>query len=170
MRKVLVAMLVVAPLVAACGRAEEPLVPELKGRWDVLSKIKSERAVRVSSQAQPVAVDSCRAAYITFSKRKITMHTMGVALPVFHIADVKRDGQRLIITGGDSERNTSASPHGKLVLLLRNGEVRFDDIIDERGRSVKYERLPDGHPLRSKGATSLGDGFQLVLDVKPCKA
>lgn len=170
-RKIFAAMLVVAPLLAACGRAEEPLVPELKGRWDVLSKIKSsDRAMRVSSQAQPVAVDPCRAAYITFSKRKITMHMMAVALPVFHIADVKRDGQRLIITGGDSERSTSATPHGKLVLLLRNGEVRFDDIIDERGRSVKYERLPDGHPLRSKGATTLGDGFQLVLDVKPCKA
>ena len=56
------------------------------------------------------------------------------------------------------------------MLLLRNGEVRFDDIFDETGRSVKYERLPDGHPFRSKGATSLGEALGLVLDAKPCKA
>lgn len=171
MRKVFVTMLVAAPLLAACGMAEEPLVPELKGRWDTLSKIKSERPVRVSSQAEPVASDPCRTAYMTFSRRKITMHVQGTSIPVFHVADVKRDGQRLTITGGAvSGKNSSVSAHGKIVLLLRNGEVRFDDIFDETGRSVKYERLPDGHPLRSKGATSLGEALGLVLDVKPCKA
>ena len=171
MRKVFVTMLVVAPLLVACGMAEEPLVPELKGRWDTLSKIKSERPVRASSQAEPVASDPCRTGYMTFSKRKITMHMNGISIPVFHVADVKRDGQRLTITGGAvSGKDPSASAHGKIVLLLRNGEVRFDDIFDETGRSVKYERIPDGHPLRSKGARSLGEALGLVLDVKPCKA
>ena len=173
MRKVFAAMLIVAPLVAACGMAEEPLVPELNGRWDVLSKFKSDRTVGMSSRAepQPAAVDTCRAGYITFSKRRIAMHTLGIPLSIFHIADVKRNGQRLTLTGGmDSGKSPSASPQGKLVLLLRNGEVRFDDIIDENARSVKYERLPDGHPLRNKGATTLGEGLQLLLDVKPCKA
>src|SRR5262245_20796791 len=168
-RKVFVAMLVATPLIAACGRAEEPLVPELKGRWDVMSKFKSDHTVGMSSRVEPVRTEGCRVGYITFSKRKIAMHMMGVPLPVFYVAEAKRDGQRLILTGGmDPDKN--ARPQGKLVLLLRNGEVRFDDIFDEGGRSVKYDRIPDGHPMRSRGATTLGEAMGLVLDVKQCSA
>ena len=30
-------LLAAAPLLAGCGKVEEPLIPELKGRWDLVS-------------------------------------------------------------------------------------------------------------------------------------
>jgi hypothetical protein len=88
-------------------------------------------------------------------------------MPLFYIADVKRDGQRLIVSGGSDSNKTI---HGRIELLLRNGEVRFDDVYDETGRSVKYERLPDGNPARRHGARTLGEAFALFIDARPCKA
>jgi hypothetical protein len=32
-RKIAVTLFVVTPLIAACGKMEEPLIPQLKGRW-----------------------------------------------------------------------------------------------------------------------------------------
>jgi len=161
---------VLAPSLAACGKAEEPLIPELKGRWAVLSnlaKTQPER-VRVAGPAQPdaAAKDYCRVMYVTFSKHAIAMHMLGIPLSLFAIADIKRDGPRLTLTVGDSPKSTS---HGLLVLLLRDGGVRFEDIFDERGRSVKYDRLPDDHASRKHGATTVGEATQLFLDVRPCQ-
>jgi hypothetical protein len=170
-RKVIAILSVVAPLLAACGKAEEPLIPELKGRWEVLgnlAKTQPER-VRVAGPAQPdaTAKDYCRVMYVTFSKHAITMHMLGIPLSLFSIADMKREGSRLTLTVGDSPKSRS---DGRLVLLLRDGGVRFDDIFDERGRSMKYDRLPDDHASRRHGATTIGEATQLFLDVKPCKA
>jgi len=163
---------VLAPSLAACGKAEEPLIPELKGRWEVLSNLAKTQPdrVRVAGPAQPNASEKdyyCRVMYVTFSKHAITMHMMGIPLSLFHIADVKREGPRLTLTVADSAKSTS---HGRLVLLLRDGGVRFDDLFDERGRSVKYDRLPDDHASRKHGAATVGEATQLFLDVKPCKA
>jgi hypothetical protein len=157
-------------MLAACGPAEEPLLPELKGRWDVLSHIKESAAaaqpVRASNgAAQPATIDPCSVTYVTFSKQRIVMRTIGIPFPVYQVAGVKRDGNRVIISGGSGSVN-----YGKLELLLRNGEVRFDDIYDQTGRSLKYIRLPDDNPLRRYGARTLGEALQLVLDVKLCKA
>jgi hypothetical protein len=170
-RKVFAILSVVAPLMAACGKVEEPLIPELKGRWEVLSnfaKTQPER-VRVAGPAQPdaTAKDYCRVMYVTFSKHAITMHMMGIPLSLFHIADMRREGPRLTLTVADSAKSAS---HGRLVLLLRDGGVRFDDLFDERDRSVKYERLPDDHASRKHGATTVGEATQLFLDLKPCTA
>src|SRR5262245_40519353 len=76
MRKVCAAMVVVAPLMTACGPPEEPPIPELKGRWDVLSLAKasqSQRAQRVANSSQPAASDNCNVAYVSFSKRGVVM-------------------------------------------------------------------------------------------------
>ena len=171
MRKNFAALLIVAPLLAACGGTEQPLIPELKGRWDMadpakIQKMRAERGLR--AQTTTADVDSCKVAYLTFSKHAVVMRMMGISLPLFPVADVKRDGQRLILTGGSD--SSSLASHGKLVLLLRNGEVRFDDLLDEHGRSMKYARLPDESPMRRQGMTTFGEAFGMLLDVKPCKA
>ena len=172
MRNAFALMMVAAPLIAACGMAEEPLVPELKGRWEVLSNLAKPQPerVRVAGPAQPDATtkDDCRLMYVTFSKQAITVYTLGVPVPLFHIADMKREGQRLSLTVRSEPRKSA--PASKLVLLLRDGGVRFDDIFDERGRSVKFDRLPEGHASRRNGATTVGEASQLLLDVRPCRA
>jgi hypothetical protein len=172
-RKVFAIMLVVAPLLAACGKAEEPLIPELKGRWDLVSlhKMQEARGTVGSSNTSANAskrdtTDNCNVSYVTFGKQRISMRVLGIPVPVFQVADVNVRGQRVIITGG---MDSNPKHHGKLVLVLRNGGVSFDDIFDERGRSIKYERIPDGHTLRSKGATTLGEAMELFLELKPCK-
>jgi hypothetical protein len=169
-RKIAVCLLVVAPLLAACGRMEEPLTPELKGRWDLVSLHKMQQAGTVGSSraTQPDTSDYCALSNVTFGRTRIVMRLMGLPVPIFHVADVKVMGQRVIITGG-MQPNPPPNQQGKLELLVRNGGISFDDIIDERGRSIKYERIPDGHPLRSKGANTLGEAMQLFLDLKPCK-
>jgi hypothetical protein len=126
-------------------------------------------SARVAGPAQPEATAKvyCRFVYVTFSKHAINVHTLGIPLSLFSIADMKREGSRLTLTVGDSPKSTS---HGKLVLLLRDGGVRFDDLFDERGRSLKYDRLPDDHASRKHGVTTIGEATQLFLDLKPCTA
>jgi hypothetical protein len=162
-RKIFATMSVVAPLLAACG--DEALIPELKGRWQVLSLVKLER--EASSR---VTLAQCNVTYVTFSKREIAMRMMGSALPLFHVSDVKRDGPRLLLTGRPgSEKGASSNQH-KLVLLLREGEVRFGDIFDDRGRSVRDERLASDHPLRVNGVTTRGEALGELFNVKQCQA
>jgi hypothetical protein len=170
-RKVFMTLLIMAPLLAACGKVEDPIVPELKGRWDIISlhKMKDARTVGSSKPAPPDTSDNCAVSYVTFGKTRIVIRLLGVPVPVFHVTDVKVQGPRIILTGGMTP-NPKPSETGKLELVLRNGGIRFDDIIDERGRSIKYERIPDGHTLRSKGANTLGEAMQMFLDLKPCKA
>jgi len=173
-RTVFAIMLVVAPVLAACGKAEEPLIPELKGRWGLVSLHKMQEARSTvgmgnasSNAPKRDTSDNCNISYVTFGQQRIVMRMVGIPIPVFQVADVKVLGQRVIVTGG---ADSNPSNHVKLVLLLRNGGVSFDDIIDETGRSIKYERIPDGHALRSKGATTLGEAMELFLELKPCKA
>jgi hypothetical protein len=176
MRKPILAMLLLAPLLAACGKAEEPLLPELKGKWAPPTTAQAiltdqMRAQKVSNTGTPPKEDKnfCRILSVNFTKQRINMSLLGFNVPVFNIRDVKREGNRIIITG-NADSDTSPGAQGKLVLLLRNGEIRFDDIYDQTGRSVRYERLPDGHNMRKHGANTLGDAMKLILDVKPCPA
>jgi hypothetical protein len=170
MRKTVTALLVLAPLLAACGKAEEPLFPELKGRWATPSAAKASEGIRAQRISNPGLVDKdiCRVAHVSFTKKRIVLTTLGIGLTVFHIMDAKRDGARVIITGtADGDKNPAAQ--GKLVLLLRDGQIRFDDVLDERGRSLRYERLPDDDRMRKHGANTLGDSMKLFLDLKPCQ-
>jgi hypothetical protein len=166
-RKVLVTMLLLAPLLAGCGKDEEPLIPELKGRWDVLSYAKRQ-VQRASTAPQSVKADAkfdnCDASYVTFSKRGIAINVLGFPLARFPVTSARREGQRIILAVAFDQ-----SARGQIELLMRSGELRFDDILDDTGRSIKYERLPDGNPMRQRGATTLGEGFQEFLDLKPCK-
>jgi hypothetical protein len=170
MRKIFPLMLVLAPLLAACGKDGEPIIPELKGRWDVISLHKMTeqtmrqwtvgQATRVSNSSQPM-FENCSVTYITFTKQGVVLTTLGIPMTVFPVAEAKRANARMILT---------APGGGKIMLLMQNDELRFDDVIDPQGRSRRYERLPDGHQLRAKGANTIGEAFGLLLDLKPCKA
>lgn len=169
MRKIIAGLLLLAPLLAACGKDAPPLVPELKGRWasvDLNKRAQSTRPQPVSAQVTQRADNDCSVHYVAFEKRGIVLHVFGIGVPIFDISEVKRDRSRLTLVG----KMDKASAGGTIELLLRNGEVKFDDISDPRGRSVRYERLPDGHPMRKYGANTIGDAMQLFLDVKPCRA
>jgi hypothetical protein len=174
MRKpAVVILLALAPLLAGCGQDGEPILPELKGRWDVISLHnmtqgtvggtvgQSSGAQRVSN-ASPSAFDNCSVTYVTFTKQGVVLRTLGIPMTVFPVTEAKRANARIVLAAGANG--------GKIMLLMQNGELRFDDIIDPRGRSLRYERLPDGHQLRSKGANTIGEAFGLLLDLKPCKA
>ena len=52
-------------------------------------------------------------------------------------------------------------------LILRNGEIRFDDVIDQRGRSIRYDRF-DNETAQRVGVSTTGDVFRLLFDLKPC--
>ena len=182
MRKVIALLLVVAPLLAACS-IEEPILPELKGRWaapawvKAMDKRRKEESVRASATTIKAAAynestgytDTCGTVYVTFGKRAIRATVFGKRIPFFSIESAKREGSRIVITGRANKANADSA--AKIELVLRNGEVRFDDIYDATGRSVKYERLPDEEKtMRGFGANTLGDIMALMLNVKPCAA
>ena len=87
--------------------------------------------------------------------------------PVFVVREVKRERSRLILAG---QAPVTAERTGRKdrARCCANGEVRFDDIVDERGRSIRYERF-ENEQARRVGITTVGDVFRLVLDLKPCR-
>jgi hypothetical protein len=171
MRKVLALLIVCAPLLAACS-IEEPILPELKGRWSAPNMIKAmeERRrveqVSMKTAAPTTQAEMCRAVYVTFGKRAVRANVFGNRIPLFSIDSAKREGSRIILTGRANKANAESA--AKIELVLRNGEVRFDDIYDATGRSIKYEPLPE--EARGFGVTALGDLLALMLNVKPCPA
>ena len=78
--------------------------------------------------------------------------------------EVKRDGPRIILTGSVPSIGASDS---RVELLLRNGEIRFDDVSDERGRSIRYQRF-ENESARQNGVRTVGDVFRLAFDLKSC--
>jgi len=174
MRKVLATLFVLAPLLAACVKAEEPLIPELKGKWGspgILKAIdqKRQNAIQKASLKPDLPFrpeDLCRVTHVTFDKSALRVHALGFDVSLFDVTEVKREGARLILTGTADKKDPASA--GKLILLVHNGEVRFDDILDNRRRSLKNTRVPDGDRMRDYGANTLGDAMKLYLDVKPC--
>src|SRR5262245_44221611 len=137
-------------LAQACVPGNDPLLPELKGRW--------------SAPAQTASGD-CRNEYVIFEKYGVLVYMHGQVTPVFMVTAVKREGARLML---NAHAPLIAGGHtGRIELLLRNREVHLDDVIDERGRSILYERF-DNDQARRLGITTVGDIFRLLLDVKPC--
>jgi hypothetical protein len=175
MRRSIFPSLLMLPLLAGCIQSDEPLVPELKGRWAAPNASKLRYALLADRAQMPVPIPAvakndtdCREQYVIFDKKHgITLYMDQKVNPLFIVREVKRDGARLILAG-----NTSFAAGGQsatIELILRNGEVRFDDIVDQRGRSVRHDRV-DNEQARSVGVTSIGDIFRLVLDLKPCRA
>ena len=170
MGRIVRALILALPLIAAGCTAEEPLVPELKGRWAAPNAVKLRYALLVdrldNPPPPPVVTDNCKTEYVTFGKQLITVYANGQVNPLFLVKEVKRDGTRLILKGRTPV--TVGGSQATIELLLRNGEVRFDDIIDQTGRSIRYERI-ENEQARRVGVTNVGDLFRLVLDLKPCR-
>jgi hypothetical protein len=170
MRSVILAAFILLPLLTGCS-LDEPLAPELKGRWAAPNATKLRYALLADRTQQPVPVPSamtvdCSQQYVTFGKKRgISLHIDGKIHPLFVVRDVKRERSRLILAG--QAPLTAGGQSAKIELKLRNGEVRFDDIVDERGRSIRYDRF-ENEQARRLGITTIGDVFRLVLDLKPC--
>jgi hypothetical protein len=156
-------------LTLGCGAAEEPLLPELKGRWAAPNAAKLRYALaaeRSPNLPAPAAAGDCRDEYVTFEKHRVMLYANAKINPLLMVSDVKRDGNRLILTGSGP---MPAGDKMQIELVLRNGEIRLGDIMDHRGRSIIHDRFGD-EQARRMGVTTLGDVFRLVLDLKPCRA
>ena len=160
--------LIVALVLGGC-LAGEPLAPELEGRWAAPRAAHLQLALLADRTAGPLPVAAaadadCRVQYVSFEKRGIMLYKDRKVYPLFAVRDVKREGSRFILSvstpfpGGDAM---------KIELILRNGELRFDDIIDQRGRSIRYDRF-DNETARRLGVSTTGDVFRLLFDLKPC--
>src|SRR4051812_16277233 len=157
-------------LLGGCIPAQDPLLPELKGRWSAPNAAKLRYTVAAERYANPPAqadASDCRNEYVMFEKHAVTLYMNGMVNPVFMVQTIKRDGTRLIIDG--SAPMVAGGHTGRLELVLSNGEVHLDDVVNERGRSILYERF-ENEQARRLGITTVGDVFRLVLDVKPCRA
>lgn len=99
--------------------------------------------------------------------RGITLYIDQQIQPLFLVQEVKRDGPRLILTG--KTPLAAGWEWARIEVVLRHGEIRFDDIVDKSGRSIRYERFRN-EPARRAGISTIGDVLRLVLDLKPCNA
>jgi hypothetical protein len=103
---------------------------------------------------------------VTFGKHGIALHMHARVTPIMMVTGARRDGTRLILTG--NAPLTAGGEKMQIELKLRNGEIRLDDVVDPRGRSILYERF-ESKEARRLGVTTIGDVFRLVLDLKPCR-
>ncbi|MEA2937154.1 MAG: hypothetical protein QOC56_658 [Alphaproteobacteria bacterium] len=169
MRSCLVVSL--ALLASGCMPGGEPLLPELKGKWAAPNAAKLRYALaaeRYANPPAPAASGDCRNGYVVFEKHAVTVYANGQINPVLMVQNVKRDGTRVIIDGGAPM--VAGGKKLQIELVLRHdGDIRFDDIVDERGRSMRYDRFENAQAHRA-GITTVGDVFALVLDLKPCRA
>ena len=153
-------------LAAGCVEAQDPLLPELKGRWATEHAVKIRAVAAGDTRAPQGLPELCRTDYVAFDKRAITLHRAGKANPFFIAREVKREGRRIILTGGVPVLGSSDS---RLEIMLYDGEIRFDDISNERGRSLRYQRF-ENPSAREIGVKTIGDVFRLTFDLKQCRA
>lgn len=171
MRKAVAALIVMAPLLAACGAEEElSFLPELNGRWAPPNAAVAADRMRVSIGNPPPRDDKsvCKLMHVSFGK-EVAVKTMGYSFSVFSARGATREGDRIVFTGKASE-DSRGGDQGRLVMQIRDNQLRFDNVYDGTGRSMAHERLHDSHPMRKHGASTVGDAMRLFLDVKRCPA
>ena len=169
-----------ALLLAGCGQSDGPLLPELKGRWVSEGSTRLAMATTGSgaSVVPPSTEDVCQAEYITFDKfpmdlefsGSVTLHRQGGGEVVFLVGSASREGDRITITGRPP--NTPPARRMQIELVLRNGEVVFDDVLDRLGRSVRNDffQLDDSPQAQPASFNTFGDHFRDTLNLKPCGA
>ena len=139
MRTGFLATTLLLPLLGGC-MGDDPLVPELKGRWAAPNASKIRYAL-MAERLDAAGVGQGRS-QLPGSVRHVRQMRHPAPYGPEDVSavmrDVKRDGSRLILSGNAPVPGASEA---KIELLLQNGEVRFDDIIDERGRSIRYDRF-----------------------------
>jgi hypothetical protein len=158
-----IGLLVILAL-AGCSPKDDPLLPELKGRWAAEAAVKLRSGLRPADKTPASTQELCRTDYVTFGKRAVTLHSGGQAKPFFVVREVRRDRSRIILVGAAPVFGADSS---SVELVLRNGEIRLDDVIDERGRSVRYQRFENAEAQQT-GVRTIGDLFGLVFDLKAC--
>jgi hypothetical protein len=174
-----------ALLLAGCVESDNALLPELKGRWAAERGAQVRVAVASANASVPIKAPSteqlCQSEFVTFSKRPIAPGTLGAVLlyrdggrlPMFVVREAKREGERIILTGHDHLFNALAGENqARIELILRNGAITFDNLFDQRGRSVRYDlfKAPDPLGARRANVTTVGDVFRMLFDLKRCTA
>jgi hypothetical protein len=133
MRRIIASPILLVPLLAGCT-FEDPILPELKGRWSapaMINAMEERRPVEqfsMKAAAPTTQAEMCRAVYVTFGKRAIRASVFGRRVPSFSIDSAKREGSRIVLKGRASNNNAESA--ATIELVLRNGEVHFDDIYD----------------------------------------
>ena len=175
-------------LIALCvllaGCTDNPLLPELSGRWAPLKGATARLVLASNNSSVPITppnlADLCRSEYVTFQRFNASRDFLGAVFlhrddrrdPALMVAQAKREGDRIILTGREPSNPLIGSGPARLELVLRNDELAFDDIIDHRGRSVRYDRIKSPDPTRTyrAGITTIGDVYRVLLDLKRCTA
>jgi hypothetical protein len=97
----------------------------------------------------------------------ITLHRHDGSEPVFMVGSASREGDRITMTGRPP--NTPPSRRMQIELTLRDGEVVFDDVLDQLGRSVRNDLFSDGSQQVARVSFStIGDHLRATLDLKRC--
>ncbi len=174
-----------AVLLAGCGPGGNSLLPELEGRWAPERGAQVRVAAASANASVPIKTPStkqlCQSEFVTFSRGPIVPGTLGAVflyrdggrLPMFVVREAKREGERIILTGHDHLHNALAGENqARIELILRNGAITFDNLFDQRGRSVRYDlfKAPDPLGARRANITTVGDVFRMLFDLKRCAA
>lgn len=168
-------------LLAGCMQDAPSLFPELKGRWAPEKGAKARALFQVKDTSKPLATPSlkelCEGEYVTFDKHPpgaefagaVALHRQGKRDVFYMVKEAKREGARIVLTGREPDRPL-AGPNSRLEITLRNGEVAFADVSDQRGRSVRYDRFKTEEAVSQQraGLSTIGDLFGSMLDLKPC--
>jgi hypothetical protein len=174
----------IALSVLLAGCTDNPLLPELNGRWAPLKGVTTRLVLASNNSSVPITPpnlsDLCRSEYVTFQKFNASRDFAGAVFlhrndrrePTPMIAEVKRQGDRITLIGREPFNPLVGTGPARLELILRNGELAFDDIIDPRGRSVRYDRIKSPDPIRTyrAGINTIGDIYRMLFDLKRCTA
>lgn len=174
----------IALSVLLAGCTDNPLLPELSGRWAPLKGVTTRLVLASNNSSVPVTPpnldDLCRSEYVTFQKFNASRDFSGAVFlhrndrrePTLMIAEANRQGNRITLIGREPFNPLVGTGAARLELILRNGELAFDDIIDHRGRSVRYDRIKSPDPIRTyrAGIGTIGDIYRMLFDLKRCTA
>lgn len=174
-----------AVLLAGCVPGGDPVLPELKGRWAAERGAQVRVAVASTSGSIPIkaptAKELCQSEFVTFSKGPIAPGMLGAVffyrgggrVPMFAVRGAKREGERIILAGHDHLYNAmTGEGQGRVELILRNDTITFDNLFDQRGRSIRYDlfNAPDPLGARRANVTTIGDLYRMLFDLKRCTA
>jgi len=167
-------------LLAACVQAEGPLLPELEGRWvpDEGTRVAMATTGSGAAIAPASRAERCERGYITFDRLpmdlefagSVTLHRQRGSEPIFMVGSASREGDRLTLTGRPP--HTPPSRRMQVELVLRDGKVVFDDVLDRLGRSVSNDLFvgDESRPAERISFSTIGDHLRATLDLTSCRS
>lgn len=165
----------IALLTAGCLPQEQPLLPDLKGRWAPERGVEMRVAVASSGSSAgtsavrptPSLREMCENEYVTFRKGAVVLHRGRQTETVFMVREARREGARVVLIGREPNHPLAGSEDARIELQVRGSEISFQDVIDNRGRSLRYDRF-DNPQAAKAGVHFVGDVFRLMFDLKSC--